>query len=87
MRHVYLPCVVVLAGCTVKPAFSPEQGKVVAQECINQVGASRTYSILAGQPSTNPEGAQTRARPVERLGGTASGAAAINACIQRRAAS
>ena len=87
MQKITLLSILVLAGCTVKPAFSPEQGKAIAQACIEQVQAPGTYSISPGRPSANPEGALPRASAVERLGGTNSGADAINACIRQRAAS
>lgn len=86
MQKIALLSVLILSGCTVKPAFSPEQEKAIAQACIEEVNAPGTYSISPGRPSANPEGALPRASAVERLGGTASGASAINACIQRRMA-
>jgi len=87
MRQIFLLSVFVLAACTVKPTFSPEQGKAVAQACIEEVRAPGVYSVSAGQHSSNPEGTLPRAWAVERLGGTSSGATAINACIKRRAGS
>jgi len=76
-----------ITGCTVHPTFSPSQEKAVVDSCMQEVQAPGTYSISPAQAtsSNNPEGALPRARPVETLGGTAYGAAAINSCIKRRA--
>lgn len=87
MRTISLLSVFVLVSCTVQPTFSPEQGEAVAQACLEEVRAPGVYSVIAGRPSASLREALPRARAVERLGGTSSGATAINACIQRRAAS
>lgn len=85
MKKILLVNVMFVAACTVQPVFTPEQGKSSAKACIEEVQAPGVYSMSPGRPSASPREALPRARAVERLGGTSSGAAAINSCIQRRA--
>lgn len=87
MQKSLLLSVLFLAGCTVKPVFSPEQEKAIVRACMEQVQAPGSYSISPGRPSANPEGALPSASAIKGLGGTTSGAAAINACIQQGSAS
>ncbi len=87
MKKTFLFIALLAAGCSKPPVFSAEEGKLVAQRCIEQTGAPGVYSIQPGRVSaSNSDDNLPRARAVVRLGGTKAGAAQINSCIQRKAA-
>ncbi len=86
-RIIVTSAALVMTGCSIHPTFSPEEEKQIVDTCMQETQAPGLYSISPGRVTTsnNPEGVLPRARPVETLGGTTAGAAAINSCIMRRA--
>ncbi|WP_298971720.1 hypothetical protein [uncultured Roseobacter sp.] len=85
MRKLLFPVFLVLAGCATSKPLPQSEVKALVDACLEETQATGVYSVFPGGASSNPEGALPRARAVENLGGTKSGADAVNACIRRRA--
>ncbi len=85
MRYTVVLSVLILAGCEVSKPLPPSEAEALVNACLEETQAPGTYSVSPGSASSNPEGALPRARAVANLGGTQTGADAVNACIQRRA--
>jgi len=77
---------VAIAACgDTRPLMTPQQGEAMARQCQAETRAPGTYTVRAAQASVSARERIPRVSAVENLGGTSAGAAAINACIERRA--
>ncbi len=76
---------VTLVACgEIGPIVSQSEGEEIARSCVSETGAPGGYSLLPGQISPTPDNRYPRARAIETLGGTKSGADSINACIRQK---
>lgn len=80
--------VTALAGCSQleQPLATVEQGEAIARQCMAETAAPGAYSVRAAQHSTVYDNRLPHADPIENLGGTDAGAAALNACIRTKIA-